>query len=85
MLNWYRAMPFGGRDPGLTSAPVLFVWGSADNALLRSTAERTPRWVTGPLTCVELPGASHWLPEQNVDEVAPVLLHHLAAHPARQG
>ena len=84
MLNWYRAMPFG-RDPGLTSAPVLFVWGSADNALLRSTAERTPRWVTGPLTCVELPGASHWLPEQNVDEVAPVLLRHLAAHPAREG
>jgi len=83
MLNWYRAMPFGGRDPGLTSAPVLFVWGSADNALLRSTAERTPRWVTGPLTYVELPGASHWLPEQNVDEVAPVLLRHLAAHPAR--
>jgi pimeloyl-ACP methyl ester carboxylesterase len=84
MLNWYRAMPFGGRDPGLTSAPVLFVLGSADNALLRSTAERTPRWVTGSLTYVELPGASHWLPEQNVDEVAPVLLRHLAAHPARE-
>ena len=83
VLNWYRAMPFGRRDPGLTSAPVLFVWGSADNALLRSTAQRTPRWVTGPLTYVELPGASHWLPEQNVDEVAPVLLRHLAAHPAR--
>ena len=64
---------------------MLFVWGSADSALLSSTAERTPRWVTGPLTYVEQPGASHWLPEQNVDEVAPVLLHHLAAHPARQG
>ena len=85
MLNWYRAMPFGGRDPGLTGAPVLYVWGSADNALLRSTAERAPRWVPGPLTYVELPGASHWLPEQNVDEVAPLLLRHLAAHPARDG
>jgi pimeloyl-ACP methyl ester carboxylesterase len=85
MLNWYRAMPFGGRDPGLTRAPVLYVWGSADTALLRSTVERTARWVPGPLTYVELPGASHWLPEQNVDEVAPVLLRHLAAHPARDG
>jgi len=62
MLNWYRAMPFGGRDPGLVGAPVLYVWGSADNALLRPTAERAPRWVPGPLTYVELPGASHWLP-----------------------
>jgi hypothetical protein len=41
MLDWYRAMPFGGRDPGLSSAPVLFVWGSAENALLCSTAQRT--------------------------------------------
>ena len=82
MLNWYRAMPFGGRDPGLVGAPVLYVWGSADNALLRATAESTARWVPGPLTYVELPGANHWLPEQNVDEVAPLLLRHLAAHPA---
>jgi len=64
---------------------VLYVWGSADNALLRPTAERTPRWVPGPLTYVELPGANHWLPEQNVDEVAPLLLRHLAAHPALDG
>jgi pimeloyl-ACP methyl ester carboxylesterase len=85
MLNWYRAMPFGGGDPGLVGAPVLYVWGSADNALLRSTAERTPRWVPGPLTYVELPGANHWLPEQNVDDVAPLLLRHLAAHPALDG
>ena len=82
MLNWYRAMPFGGRDPGPVGAPVLYVWGSADNALLRPTAERIPQWVPGPLTYVELPGANHWLPEQNVDEVAPLLLRHLAAHPA---
>lgn len=82
MLNWYRAMPFAGRDPGLVGAPVLYVWGSADNALLRPTAEAAPRWVAGPLTYVELPGANHWLPEQNVDEVTPLLLRHLAAHPA---
>jgi pimeloyl-ACP methyl ester carboxylesterase len=85
MLNWYRAMPFGGRDPGLVRVPVLYVWGSADNALLRPTAESTARWVPGPLTYVELPGANHWLPEQNVVEVAPLLLRHLAAHPALDG
>ena len=85
MLNWYRALPFGGRDPGLVRVPVLYVWGSADNALLRPTAERIPQWVPGPLTYVELPGANHWLPEQNVDEVAPLLLRHLAARPALDG
>ena len=37
MLNWYRAMPFGGRDPGLTSAPVLFVGGRPTT---RSSARR---------------------------------------------
>jgi hypothetical protein len=37
MLNWYRAVPFGGRDPGLTSAPVLYVWGRPTT---RSSARR---------------------------------------------
>jgi hypothetical protein len=41
--------------------------------------------VTGPLTYVELPDASHWLPEQNVDEVAPLLLRYLAAPPRTRG
>jgi pimeloyl-ACP methyl ester carboxylesterase len=39
MLNWYRAMPFGGRDPGLVSAPVLYVWGP----VIRHCCARRPR------------------------------------------
>ena len=75
MLNWYRAMPFGGRDPGLVgrqrppapdgrARPAV----GARPADLRRAARREPLAA-----------------ELNVDEVAPLLLRHLAAHPARDG
>lgn len=82
MLNWYRAMPHAGRGPQpLVTRPVLYVWGSGDTALLRAAAEDAPRWVRGSFAYVELPGATHWFPEQNVDQLAPLLLTHLLEHP----
>lgn len=82
MLNWYRAMPYAGTDPGpLVTRPVLYVWGSGDTALLRAAAEDAPRWVRGSFAYVELPGVTHWFPEQDVDELAPLILSHLREHP----
>ena len=82
MLNWYRAMPFGGRDPAWSARRCSTSGGRATTHSCARRPSAAPRWVAGPLTYVELPGANHWLPEQNVDEVAPLLLRHLAAHPA---
>jgi len=81
-LSWYRAVPTDDLDipAGRVTAPTLYVWGSEDRALGRIAAESTKDWVDGPYQFVELPGASHWLPEESADKVIPLLLEHLAAH-----
>ena len=50
-------------------------------AVARATDRRSRAGRAGA-DYVELAGANHWLPEQNVDEVAPLLLRHLPANPA---
>ncbi|MEV6609609.1 alpha/beta hydrolase [Kutzneria sp. NPDC051319] len=81
-LSWYRAVD--GDDLnipcGRVSAPTLYIWGSEDVALGRLAAETTKDWVDGPYQFVELPGASHWLPEESADTVIPLMLEHIAAN-----
>jgi pimeloyl-ACP methyl ester carboxylesterase len=82
-LNWYRALPFnvsGGRVPPI-AVPTLYMWSDKDIALSRWAAERTARYVSGPYRFVELPGVSHWIPEEAPEAVVDALLPHLAAHP----
>jgi pimeloyl-ACP methyl ester carboxylesterase len=81
-LSWYRAVPNDELDIpcGRVAAPTLYIWGSEDVALGRLAAETTKDWVDGPYRFVELPGASHWLPEESADKVIPLVLEHLAAH-----
>jgi pimeloyl-ACP methyl ester carboxylesterase len=81
-LNWYRALPFGGRKPpGRISVPTLYVYGTEDMALSRKAADLTGRYVDGPYRYEVLEGASHWLPEAEADKVAPMVLEHLNTHP----
>jgi pimeloyl-ACP methyl ester carboxylesterase len=82
-LNWYRALPLDLRGgPGKpVSVPTLYVWSDKDVALGRWAAERTARYVTGPYTFLELPGVSHWIPEEAPDALTDALLPHLAAYP----
>jgi pimeloyl-ACP methyl ester carboxylesterase len=82
-LNWYRALPFNLRSgpvPPVT-VPTLYLWSDKDVALGHWAAERTARYVTGPYRFVELPGVSHWIPEEAPDVLVDALLPHLAAHP----
>lgn len=81
-LSWYRAVATDDLDipAGRVSAPTLYIWGSEDRALGRVAAESTEKWVDGPYRFVELPGASHWLPEESADQVIPLLLEHLTTH-----
>jgi pimeloyl-ACP methyl ester carboxylesterase len=78
-LNWYRALPFEPRRLGPVNIPTLFVWGDRDQFLTRVAAERCARHVTGSYRFLPLSGASHWLPSTSPNEVAPVLLDHLAS------
>jgi pimeloyl-ACP methyl ester carboxylesterase len=79
-LNWYRAAsPRTLGRVGRIERPTLYVWGNRDTALGRAAATATAGSVTGPYRFVEL-DASHWLPEEEPERVATLLLEHLEAH-----
>ena len=79
-INWYRALPFGARDRvGPVTVPTLYIWSDGDRYLVRKAALLTERYVTGPYRFAELAGQRHWLPSAAADQVAPLLLDHLAA------
>jgi pimeloyl-ACP methyl ester carboxylesterase len=79
-LNWYRALPWSiKRGPATpVDVPTLYVWSDKDVVLGRWAAERTSRYVTGPYRFLELPGVSHWIPEEAPESLAEALLPHLA-------
>jgi pimeloyl-ACP methyl ester carboxylesterase len=70
-VNWYRAMSRSD-SAGLPRVvvPTTYVWGSADVAFGRASAERTAAYVDGPYEFVPLEGASHWLPDEAAETVA---------------
>jgi pimeloyl-ACP methyl ester carboxylesterase len=64
-MNWYRAAATGeglaaASTPAVT-APVLYLWGDADQSVGRVAAELTAEYVTGPYRFVEIPGGGHFL------------------------
>jgi pimeloyl-ACP methyl ester carboxylesterase len=80
-LNMYRANPFDSLpDPGPITVPTLYVWATDDMALGPDAAYATAGYVEGTYRFEVLEGASHWIPEESADAVAPLLLEHLAAH-----
>ena len=72
-LNWYRAMSSGDRvDP--VGVPTTYVWSDGDVAIGRTAAEACANYVTGDYAFVELPGITHWIPEQAADQLAAAIL-----------
>jgi pimeloyl-ACP methyl ester carboxylesterase len=83
-INWYRAMPLSN-PRAITqkvSVPTLYVWSDQDIALLPKSAHNTYRYVTGEYRFEIFPGVSHWIPEEQPDKLADLLLDWFAAHPA---
>jgi pimeloyl-ACP methyl ester carboxylesterase len=81
-LNWYRAMPLRLREPaGPIRVPTVFIWGNQDRFVARAAAERCGRHVVASYRFAELDGASHWLPERHVDQVAALLTEHFGGTP----
>lgn len=76
-LCWYRAMTDMTEVPPV-SVPTTYVWSSGDIAVGRVAAERCARHVTGPYRMVELPGVSHWIPDQAPDALAEAVLDRIA-------
>ena len=76
-LGWYRALPLQtprGLGRRIT-VPTTFVWSDADVALGRTGAELTADYVDAATYRFEvLEGVSHWVPEQEPDRLARIVL-----------
>jgi pimeloyl-ACP methyl ester carboxylesterase len=77
-LNWYRAMDSGTRVDRV-AVPTTYVWSDGDAAIGRTAAEGCGAFVTGDYRFVELPGVTHWIPEQAPRELAAVILDRIAS------
>lgn len=74
-LNWYRAMPargFGTVPP--VAVPTTFVWSDGDIAVSRTAAQACADQVTGDYRFVELPGVTHWIPDEAPAALAEAIL-----------
>jgi pimeloyl-ACP methyl ester carboxylesterase len=77
-LNWYRAMSSDTRvDP--VAVPTTYVWSGGDAAVGRTAAEACADQVTADYRFVELPGVTHWVPEQAPDQRARAVLDRIAS------
>ncbi len=81
-LNWYRGMPLSNPRAinQKVSVPTLYVWSDQDVALMPKAAHNTGRYVTGEYRFEILPGVSHWIPDEEPDKLADLLLDWFAAH-----
>ena len=79
----YRALflappSFGAK----VSVPTRFVWSTGDTALTRQSTLHAQAEVTGPYEFVELPGVSHWIPDEVPEQLAEIVATHAKNHPA---
>ena len=78
-LKWYRAMRRqDSTGLGTVAVPTTYVWGTEDSGVARAAAEGCAAYVTGEFEFVELPGVSHWVPEQEPDTVARLALERIS-------
>ena len=61
--------------------PTTYVWSDGDVAIGRTAAEACADYVTGDYRFVELPGITHWIPEQAPDQLAAAILDRIASAP----
>jgi pimeloyl-ACP methyl ester carboxylesterase len=78
-LNWYRRLERA--DLGPARVPVTFLWGNQDKAIGRTAAQACADFVAPgqDYRFVELPGVSHWVPDEVPDVVAREILARVGA------
>ncbi len=77
-LNWYRAMSSGTIVEPI-DVPTTYVWSDGDVAIGRVAAEGCAQFVIADYRFVELPGVTHWIPEQAPDQLAAAILERISA------
>lgn len=74
-LGWYRALSVSiGSIPDDIAVPTTLVWSDREVAITRKATELTPQYVTADYQFEELSGASHWLPNEQPDEIADIII-----------
>jgi pimeloyl-ACP methyl ester carboxylesterase len=73
-LNWYRALRPGGPAVGRIAVPTMYIWSDRDLAIGRVAARRCGDHVSAEYRFVQLPGVTHWIPDQAPDVVATAVL-----------
>ncbi|PZU03624.1 MAG: alpha/beta hydrolase [Gordonia sp. (in: high G+C Gram-positive bacteria)] len=81
-LNWYRAQTPVSDDVPVVDVPTTFVWSSGDIAIARAGAERCGEFVRGDYHFIEIPDASHWLPDEHPEAIADAILSRIGRSPA---
>lgn len=80
-LSYYRAL---GEGEPVPTQPItvrtLYVWGSEDRAFTRGAAELTASCVEGEYRFLEIPGGTHWLPEEHPGAVAGAVIDWISTH-----
>ncbi|MGB7867743.1 MAG: alpha/beta fold hydrolase [Mycobacterium sp.] len=79
-VNWYRGAPFSGRV-GKVTVPTMYVWSDGDRYLHSKAAHKSGDYVSGEYRFEILRDVSHWMPEEQPDTVADLLLDWFATHP----
>lgn len=70
-LGYYRSMFAAPGDlGGRIHVPTTYLWSDGDVALGKRGTELTPQYVSAPYQLDVIEGASHWLLDQNPDDVA---------------
>jgi pimeloyl-ACP methyl ester carboxylesterase len=59
--------------------PTTYVWSDDDAAIGRTAADACAEFVTGDYRFVELPGVTHWIPEQAPEQLARAILDRVAS------
>jgi pimeloyl-ACP methyl ester carboxylesterase len=77
-LNWYRAMS-SSTPVDDVAVPTTYVWSDGDVAIGRIAAEGCGEFVTADYRFVELPGVSHWIPEEAPEQLARAILDRIAS------
>ena len=77
-INWYRALPWSGRDPvGTVRVPTLHVWSTGDAFLGRAATEDTARFVDASYRLEVLDDVTHWIPELAAERTAELVTAHV--------
>lgn len=80
-IAWYRALPLARsrRLPAPVRRPALLVWGAHDPFVSRAAVLHNAAFMADRHRLVVLPDAGHWIPDQDADRLARLVLDHIAA------